>query len=185
MRNAGSSVAMKFMTPEKYSKSQESHFILNGNAVNEFVEICGPLNQDDKVLDFGSGTGETTSAMAKVSCHDMTSVLMNNSFLKGILGNLGKPGSVTGSDLSHDMIKHCRQKFNIKYLEFHQLDVTDGEEFGDRHAGQFSLVTSFSCLHWVNDHQAATKLTARVLRKGGKFLHLVSINIDISMIDDR
>ena len=73
MRNAGSSVAMKFMTPEKYSKSQESHFILNGNAVNEFVEICGPLNQDDKVLDFGSGTGETTSAMAQVNCHDIPS----------------------------------------------------------------------------------------------------------------
>ena len=111
----------------------------------------------------------------------MTFLLMNNSFLKGVLGNLGKPGSVTGSDLSHDMIKHCRQKYNIKYLEFHHLDVTDGEEFGDRHAGQFSLVTSFSCLHWVNDHQAATKLTARVLRKGGKFLHLVSL---INLIEE-
>ena len=70
---AGSSVAMNFLTPEKYSKSQESHFILNGRAVNEFVEICGRLNQDDKVLDFGSGTGETTSAMAKVSWHDIRS----------------------------------------------------------------------------------------------------------------
>ena len=158
----GSSVAMNFLTPEKYSKSQESHFILNGNAVNEFVEICGPLNQDDKVLDFGSGTGETTSAMAKVSFHDMTSVLMNNSFLKGVLGNLGKPGSVTGSDLSHGMIKHCREKYNIENLEFHQLDVTDGEEFGDRHAGQFSLVTPFSCLHWVTDHQADIVLLHRI-----------------------
>ena len=92
---------------------------------------------------------------------------------------------MTGSDLSHDMVKFCREKFNIENLEFEQLDVTNGEEFGGRHAGQFSLVTSFSCLHWVNDHQAATKLTARVLRKGGKFLHLVSINIDISTIDDR
>lgn len=129
---------------------------MNKNAVNEYVEVCGPLNQDDKVLDFGSGTGETTSAMAQ-----------------GVLGNLGKPGSVTGSDLSHDMIKHCRKKYSIENLEFHQLDVMDGDEFGDRHAGQFSLVTSFSCLHWVSDHQAATKLTARVLKKGGKFLHLV------------
>jgi len=156
MSNAGSSLGFKFMTPEIYSKSQESHFIMNTNAVNEYVEVCGPLNQDDKVLDFGSGTGETPTAIAQ-----------------GVLGNLGKPGFVTGSDLSHDMIKHCRKKYSIKNLEFHQLDVTDGEEFGDRHADQFSLVTSFSCLHWVNDHQAATKLTARVLKKGGKFLHLV------------
>ena len=145
---------------------------MNKNAVNEYVEVCGPLNQDDKVLDFGSGTGETTSAMAQVNGHD--SAFIDNSFLKGVLGNLGKPGFVTGSDLSHDMIKHCRERYNIENLEFHQLDVTDGEEFGDRRAGQFSLVTSFSCLHWVNDHQAATKLTARVLKKGGKFLHLVS-----------
>ena len=60
------SVAMKFMTPEKYSKSQESHFILNRNAVNDFAEIFGPLTQHDKVLDLGSGTGETTSAIAQV-----------------------------------------------------------------------------------------------------------------------
>lgn len=60
------SVAMKFMTPEKYSKSQESHFTLNGNVVNEFAEIFGPITQKDRVLDLGSGTGETTSAMAQV-----------------------------------------------------------------------------------------------------------------------
>merc|ERR1712110_1306569 len=150
------SVAMKFMTPEKYSKSQESHFILNGNAVNEFAEIFGSLSQKDRVLDLGSGTGETTSAMAQ-----------------GLLCNLGKPGFVTGSDLSHDMIKFCRGKYTIDNLEFVQLDVTNGEEFGEQNIEKYSLVTSFSCLHWVNDHLAATKLTARVLKKGGKFLHLV------------
>ena len=79
MSNAGgSSVAMKFMTPEKYSKSQESHFILNGSAVNEFVEICGPLNKHDRVLDFGSGTGETTSAMAQVLHYSKTYLVSIN-----------------------------------------------------------------------------------------------------------
>ena len=62
---AGSSVAMNFMTPEKYSKTQESHFVINTNAVNEFVEIYGPLGGKDEVLDFGSGTGETTAAIAQ------------------------------------------------------------------------------------------------------------------------
>ena len=105
------SVAMKFMTPEKYSKSQESHFILNGNVVNEFSEIFGPLSQNDRVLDFGSGTGETTSAMAQVE-----SIFIPNNirFMKGLLCNLGKPGYVTGSDLSHDMIKFCQGKYNIE-----------------------------------------------------------------------
>ena len=57
---------MKFMTPEKYTKTQEGHFVINTNAVNQFVEIYGSLDCKDKVLDFGSGTGETTAAMAQV-----------------------------------------------------------------------------------------------------------------------
>lgn len=97
--------------------------------------------------------------------------------MKGLLGDLGKPGFVTGSDLSHDMIKFCRGKYDIDNLEFVQLDVTNGEEFVEKNMEKFSLVTSFSCLHWVNDHVAATKLTARVLKKGGKFLHLVSTEL--------
>ena len=69
-------------------------------------------------------------------------------------------------------------KYTIDNLEFVQLDVTNGEEFGEQNIEKYSLVTSFSCLHWVNDHLAATKLTARVLKKGGKFLHLVSIYLN-------
>ena len=72
------------------------------------------------------------------------------------------------------MVKFCRGKYNVDNLEFEQLDVTNGEEFWEKNTEKFSLVTSFSCLHWVNDHLAATKLTARVLKKGGRFLHLVS-----------
>ena len=59
---------MNFISPEKYSKSQESHFVLNQKTVNEFVKIYGALVESDKVLDFGSGTGETTAAMAQVDC---------------------------------------------------------------------------------------------------------------------
>ena len=72
------------------------------------------------------------------------------------------------------MVKYCRGKYNLSNLEFEQLDVTNGETFGEKNTEKFSLVTSFSCLHWVNDHMAATKLTARVLKEGGRFLHLVS-----------
>ena len=73
------------------------------------------------------------------------------------------------------MVKFCRGKYNVYNLEFEQVDVTNGEEFWEKNTEKFSLVTSFSCLHWVNDHLAATKLTARVLKKGGRFLHLVSL----------
>ena len=64
---SGSSNAMKFISPEMYAKSQESHFVINSDVVNEFTEIFGPLGDSERVLDFGSGTGETTAALAKVS----------------------------------------------------------------------------------------------------------------------
>ena len=64
---SGSSNAMKFISPEMYAKSQESHFVINSEVVNEFTDVFGPLDECDRVLDFGSGTGETTAALAKVS----------------------------------------------------------------------------------------------------------------------
>ena len=63
---SGSSNAMKFVSPEMYARSQESHFVINTDVVNEFTELFGPIGEDDRVLDFGSGTGETTTALAKV-----------------------------------------------------------------------------------------------------------------------
>ena len=63
---SGSSNAMKFVSPEMYARSQESHFAINTDVINEFTELYGPIGEGDRVLDFGSGTGETTAAIAKV-----------------------------------------------------------------------------------------------------------------------
>ena len=107
-----SSVAMNFMTPERYSKSQNSHVVINTNAANEFAKFYGPLDENDKVLDIGSGSGETTAMMAE-----------------GDLGNLGSPGLLVGSDLSSEMVNHCRKKYNVENLTFEKLDVTKGKNF--------------------------------------------------------
>ena len=89
------------------------------------------------------------------------------------MGNLGNPGFVLGSDVSMDMVKYSQRKYNLDSLDLVQLDVTDGREFGREHCERFDVVTSFSCLHWVSDHPAASRLTHQVLKKGGKFLFLV------------
>ena len=71
---SSSSNAMKFISPEMYARSQESHFVINSDVVNQFAEIFGTLGTSDRVLDFGSGTGETTSALAQVfilTCHSL------------------------------------------------------------------------------------------------------------------
>ena len=147
---------MSFMTPEKYSKTQESHVVINTSAVNEFVEIYGALTGTDKVLDFGAGTGETTVAIAQ-----------------GGLGNLGRPGMLVGSDMSPEMVKYCQENYNVDNLTFEKLDVTKGEIFAHENSGSFSLVTSFSCLHWVTDHVTTAQLVNKVLKPGGRFLFMV------------
>ena len=97
--------------------------------------------------------------------------------IQGKLGNLGTPGSVMGSDLSEDMVKYCRNKYkHCHNLTFHQLDVTRGEHFAAKYAANFTLVTSFSCLHWVSDHPATATLTNKVLKQGGHFLHMVRLS---------
>ena len=68
---------MKFITPAQYSKSNQAHYLINTAAVNDFNTVHPQLGENDRLLDFGCGTGETTVAMAE-----------------GILGNLGKPNKV-------------------------------------------------------------------------------------------
>ena len=147
---------MSFMTPERYAKTQASaQFLRNTKTADEFAEYYGPLDGNEKVLDIGSGSGETTVAMAQ-----------------GILGNLGKPGHVVGSDLSFDMVEYCRKTHKMETLTFEKLDVTKGEEFAQNNSDSFSLVTSFWCLHWVTDHVATAQLVNKVLKSGGKFLFM-------------
>ena len=153
---AGSSVAMSYMTPKRYAKTQASgQFVTNTKTVNEFAEFYGPLDENDRVLDIGSGSGETTAAIAQ-----------------GVLGNLGRPGHVVGSDLSFEMVEYCRKNHNVENVTFETLDATKGEEFARDNSESFSLVTSFWCLHWVTDHVATAQLVNRVLKPGGKFLFM-------------
>ena len=78
-----------------------------------------------------------------------------------------------GVDISDDMIKHSQSHHPHSNLSFQQLDVTKGDSFVKANKETFSLVTSFSCLHWVPDVPAAVNLFNNVLRVGGKFLFVV------------
>ena len=100
------------------------------------------------MLDFGCGTGETTLALAE-----------------GGLGGLGAAGEVVGVDLSQEMIQHCQSTHltsTTPGLSFTQLDVTRAESFISSHLASFSCLTSFSCLHWVQDMPATISLFNKV-----------------------
>ena len=110
-----------------------------------------------RLLDFGCGTGETTVAMSA-----------------GLLGHLGRPGHTVGVDISQDMISHCRAHHQSPNITFTQLDVSQGQSFASANLSSFSMVTSFSCLHWVPDQPAAVGLFNKILKTGGKFLFVIA-----------
>jgi len=150
--------AMKFVTPAQYSESNKAHYVINTAAVEAMLGVQPKLGSKDKVLDFGCGTGETTLSLAQ-----------------GTLGGLGTPGSVLGVDISPDMVSYCNQHYNKQdNLQFQTLDVTKGEDFCQKNSGLFSMVSSFSCLHWVPDQPAAVSLFNRVLCPGGRFLFVIA-----------
>ena len=82
---------------------------------------------------------------------------------------------VVGVDISHDMIAHCQQHHQPKTpsMTFQQLDSSQGASFIADNASSFSLVTSFSCLHWVPNMPATVSLFNKVLESGGQFLFVV------------
>ena len=80
---------------------------------------------------------------------------------------------VVGVDISDEMISHCNKTHKTKNLSFEQLNVSDGSSFITSHSSTFSMVTSFSCLHWVPNQPDAINLFNKVLQPGGKFLFVV------------
>jgi len=150
---------MKFVTPQQYTASNQAHFTINTNAVQEFVTAYSPLTSSHKVLDFGCGTGETTAAMSQ-----------------GQLGDLGQPGYVLGVDISQDMIDHCRTLYSSPKVGFQRMDVEseDCQGFCSEQAESFDLVTSFSCLHWVPNQPAAIDVFHRLLKPGGRFVFVIA-----------
>jgi len=148
---------MKFVSPAQYSKSNQAHYLINTTAVNDFTKVHTPLGANDRLLDFGCGTGETTVALAE-----------------GILGNMGKPNKVVGVDISDDMISHCTETQVSPNLSFQQLNVSDGKSFVSSNSSSFTMVTSFSCLHWVPNQPDAVSVFNKVLQPGGKFLFVIA-----------
>lgn len=97
-----------------------------------------------KILDACTGTGDLAKFMKKL-----------------------KPDAkITGSDFSEKMLNIARKK--VPSVEFIQADCTN-LPFEDE---SFDIVTMGFGLRNIEDYEKALDETRRVLKKGGKFLHL-------------
>jgi len=149
---------MEHISPSDYCASNKMHMTLNTRIATQYRQHFASLTSEDSVMDFGCGSGETTKAIAQ-----------------GSLGNLGKPGFVLGVDISEEMIGHCRDHHQTPGdmdIHFEQLGESR-EDFISKYKSSFSLVTSFSCLHWVPDLPSLINMFNEVLVPGGKFVFSV------------
>ena len=100
-----------------------------------------PLAGHEHILDIGSGDGKLTQ----------------------ILKNRIPKGTITGMDQSESMVAFSQKTYpGITFVQQKAEDL--------QAVGQFDLITSFSCLHWVEDKEKAAHNMHRALKPGGKIL---------------
>lgn len=101
-----------------------------------------------RVLDIGCGDGAITSEISKIV----------------------QNGCVIGTDISSPMVDYASQKYmeqpNLRFL---QMDATK-----NMFREQFDIITSFNCLHWVEDQQSALNGISRSATAGAQVALLLS-----------
>lgn len=108
---------------------------------------------DEQVLDIGCGNGAITHYMAK-------KYLQN--------------GSVLGIDLSKNMIELAQKEFKSTNIDFNNGDASN-LTFNTK----FDLITSFYCIHWIQDQQKVLNGIASSLKdKGRTILYIMTNSAD-------
>lgn len=117
----------------------------------------------DSLLDIGCGTGDVTI--------DFVLPLMPSRFSR-----------LVGADLSDGMLAHARSTYPVSAhsrISFGKLDIGSSTAahggkaaatLGPDHQQPFDHITSFYCLHWVQDQRQAMKNIYNLLAPGGDCL---------------
>ncbi|CZG59543.1 class I SAM-dependent methyltransferase [Legionella pneumophila] len=138
---ATASIKKGLWSPEHYFKNSSTQF---GHARSLLENY--PFKGNESILDIGCGDGKITADLA------------------GIVPN----GKIVGLDNNLSTLEFARNKFNAEThpnLEFIEGDITDIEKLGD-----FDLIISFSCLHFVKDQPAALTNIKKNLADNGQII---------------
>jgi len=131
--------------------------------VRDTVLDRAQLRPGDTVLDVGTGDGLIAF---------------------GALERLGPSGRVVFSDISQDLLDHCRQAASAEgLLERCRFVLTSADSITDVADGSVDVVTTRSVLIYVKDKAAALREFYRVLKPGGRVSLFEPINVLMSLAD--
>lgn len=105
--------------------------------------IC--INKESKVLDVGTGTGV---------------------MIPYLISDIGNNGEITAVDEADKMIEIACSKYNYKNVKFSVGNVLEIE----LPENYFDLINCYSMFPHFHDQNAAIRILARYLKKGGKFV---------------
>lgn len=121
--------------------------------LNEFSSVFQwRIDGCDSLLDIGCGTGDVTI--------DFILPILPINFSRLI-----------GVDLSDDMVKFAREQYSYPRISFEKFDF--GLELQKqlmRHIEPFDHITSFYCLHWIQNQEKAIQNLYKLLKPNGDIL---------------
>jgi len=154
---------------DEYKSMSHVYQKLNMRALKDFHKLHGyfsPIN-NDVILDFGCGDGQTTAGMAQGELvHE-------------------QPRKVIGIDISKDKIESCKRAHgdvtNLAFVSFDSAAATidknnvDNERkaFLEKWRSKVSLITAFTSLHQVEDLPKTIHFFSQLLKDGGKLMALI------------
>lgn len=122
---------------------------------NEFSSIFAQHKEHAKLLDVGCGPGDVLVEL----------------LLPHVEHSLDQ---IVGADISQEMVEHAREKYRSmnKFIKFLKVDIesdflatskTTKRGGGDElKAETFDFVTSFYCLHWVQNQRWVRKIPEKI-----------------------
>ncbi|MFO2970991.1 class I SAM-dependent methyltransferase [Legionella pneumophila serogroup 10] len=135
------SIKKGLWSPEHYFKNSSTQF---GHAKSLLENY--PFKGNESILDIGCGDGKITADLARIVPN----------------------GRIVGLDNNPSTLEFARAKFNSEThpnLEFVEGDITDIKKLGE-----FDLIMSFSCLHFVKDQPAALANIKNNLADNGQII---------------